>query len=478
MMGKQTILRWLLIWTLLLCLRAHGAANGSLPSLTWDPNTLTLIVPGGGYARMIRLASGHLYCCYQRAGAIWVMRSRDEGFDWLAPAKVAEYAYGHPANPELLQLTDGTLLCFYNERPKDGEHPFTIMMVRSDKRILSWSHPQRLYTADVNWDNGCWEPAAIQLPSGEIQVFFANENPYRQSNEQEISLLRSFDEGRTWTEAETASMRAGSRDGMPVPLNLQGGRGLVVAIEDNGLSGRFKPTILYSTLFDSWHRAPVGSGSVQRWGAMRETLPAAVYAGAPYLRQMPSGHTILSFQTDAGGRQAYQMAVCIGDAWARDFGSPSYPFDLPGDVSGLWNSLCVKDANTVTALSGTTINGIRGIWAIDGHFETGAPSSLGEHPILSIWSHQVAGEDDVWLRFRADGTVDGPSGPMTWNQDGDRLVLRWPIPHSRDRFEILELLLSADRRFYLGDTRNGISVTGHLSQALGKDPFRYESTWD
>ena len=34
--------------------------------------------------------------------------------------------------------------------------------------------------------DGCWEPAMAQLPDGEVQLFFANESPYRQSSEQEL----------------------------------------------------------------------------------------------------------------------------------------------------------------------------------------------------------------------------------------------------------------------------------------------------
>jgi hypothetical protein len=32
----------------------------------------------------------------------------------------------------------------------------------------------------------------------------------------------------------------------------------------------------------------------------------------------------------------------------------------------MWNALFVKDVSTVTALTSTTLNGKRGIWAVDG----------------------------------------------------------------------------------------------------------------
>src|SRR5690606_35129826 len=96
------------------------------------------------------------------------------------------------------------------------------------------------------------EPAAIQLPNGQIQLFFANEGPYTGSSEQNISLLRSNDLGETWTvDPEIVSFRAGSRDGMPVPLLLQGSDEVIVAIEDNG-KVNFKPYIIRNNLIENW----------------------------------------------------------------------------------------------------------------------------------------------------------------------------------------------------------------------------------
>ncbi|MCG8700173.1 MAG: glycoside hydrolase [Bacteroidales bacterium] len=466
-MKKQIIL---VVLSLLACFVTLVSANE--PRIDWDPNTLTLIAKGGGYGRMIRLQSGLLLACYQQGGAIWVARSVDGGYRWQSQTRVATYAYGNPANPELLQLQDGTVICFYNERPTDGKHAYTIMMVRSDPRLYVWSKPQQLYAAGTTFENGCWEPAAIQLTTGEVQLFFANESPYRQSNEQEISLLRSWDGGHSWSDYETVSMRLKRRDGMPVPLILAEERGLVLAIEDNGFVGRMKPVIVYSSLYDIWEGGGIPGSSAQRWGAMRETLPEMVYAGAPYIRQMPSGHTILSFQTEWVDREEYQMAVCVGDAWARDFGEPSYPFDLPSEVSGLWNSLCVKDANTITAISGTKIGGVRGLWAIDGHFNPGSETA-SDVPIVSIWRHQVAQQPDTWLRFYANGFLDSPSGPATWTRDENTLSLRRPNPLSRRQSTIQQVTLAEDLRSYTGQSHAGEAIRGDLSQSLAPDPFEF-----
>ena len=81
---------------------------------------------------------------------------------------------------------------------------------------------------------------------------------------------------------------------------------------------------------------------------------------------MPTGETVLSVQATDNGRLKARMVVYIGNRNAMNFGSPSLPFDVGSNTACLWNSLFVKDADTVTAVGGTMINGTRGIWAIDG----------------------------------------------------------------------------------------------------------------
>jgi hypothetical protein len=350
------------------------------PFIDWDTNTLVLIQEQGHYGRIIRLRSGQLICGYDYRGKIWVRLSSDEGKTWSSAVQVAEWEFGRLTNSELLELQDGTLLCFYDARPRSAPNapsdaprarPFAICMARSVDQGRTWQPPVTLYSGGKEWGNGCWEPAAIQLPSGEIQVFFANEAPYRESDEQEITLLRSTNNTATWSSPETVSFRANHRDGMPVPLVLQNGADVVVAIEDNGLSGDFKPVILHTTRQDNWRSGPILTQSPQRWGALAKPLASTVYAGAPYIRQMPSGEVILSFQaSERGGVRTSRMAVAIGDSHARRFGVLSFPFPRESDRSQLWNSLLVKNAATITAVSETTINGIFGIWSIDGHFHS------------------------------------------------------------------------------------------------------------
>jgi hypothetical protein len=374
---------WLLLFVLMLPLSrllgqttnaAASLETGSTPRIEWNQRTLTLIQTNGGYARIIRLKTGELLCGFDHRGRIWVRKSHDNGTTWESRVQVAEWPFGRLTNTELLQSQNGSVLCFYNERPHDQPAdskqtapPFAIAMARSSDGGMTWHPAQRLYTAGTEFTNGCWEPAAVELPSDEVQLFFANEGPYRDSNEQEITLLRSKDNGHTWTSPERVSFRAGHRDGMPVPCVIKD-RGMAFAIEDNGLSGNFKPVIVFSTFADNWSSGVREPGNTNRWSALRDLPRPKVAASAPYLRQMPSGETLLSFQrSDTGEIGDAYMVVCIGDGEAKNFTSASRPFAM-SDGMQVWNSLFVKDNHTVIAVSQAHINGVYGIWMISGRF--------------------------------------------------------------------------------------------------------------
>lgn len=339
-------------WILLMA----ACSVGESKTIAWDNSTLVLVHKGGSYARMIRLRDGDILCCFEEWDKSLVRRSADNGKTWGKPVQVAKAPSGSASNPEMLLLANGWVLFFYNERPDDGKHHFTIQVSVSKDKGRTWRHHSLAYSADVVSKNGCWEPAAIQLPAGEIQLFFANEFPYKDSDEQEITLLRSFDNGESWSKPKTVSFRAGRRDGMPVPCILKD-KGIVCAIEDNGFSPMFHPMIIHTT--DNWNEPFADGDCPRRWKAIEKPIDVE-WGGAPYIRQMPSGETILSFQSSVG-RKKPQMVVYVGDENARNFGGRSVPF-VPKSKGGWWGSLFIKDDHTITAIS--TCNG--GVWAIDG----------------------------------------------------------------------------------------------------------------
>lgn len=347
--------------------------------IMWDSNTLHKVSTGtdarySGYARLVELNDQSLLAVYEADGSIVSVKSQDLGKTWSLPVVVAARQDGvNMAVPDVLELADKSLLVSYNPRPykiSPARH-FSIRTQKSYDGGQTWRDERLLYEAGHEFKNGCWEPCALQLPSGEIQLFFANEGIYLNSEEQNISLLRSTDNGLTWSkEPQVVSFRAGSRDGMPVPLLLKNGRDLVFAVEDNGFQN-FKPYIIHSTVSENW-KQPVMANSPNRWYALASPLPDSLYAGAPYLRQLPTGETLLSYQGTEGRINKIgnaEMKVVIGDSSARNFGNKSVPFQLPPNKSGLWNSLSVLSDGTIVALTSTNAYSADGsveVWLIKG----------------------------------------------------------------------------------------------------------------
>lgn len=344
---------------------ARAETDYTTARLNWDPSTLRLIQEGGSFGRMIRLANREILVSYEWGDQIYVKRSADEGVTWTPPQRLTDFPYGSSTTPEAAVLLDGSVLLAYNERPSDGRHAYTIRICFSRDQGKTWGEFRTVFQAGTTVLTAAWEPSVIQLPGGEVQLYFSNGKPYN-NWWQEISLMRSWDGGATWTEPERTIYRPQSRDGMAGPLLLNNGQ-LVIAIEDNGLWGNFKPAIV------------PGPGGGLGYPAL-ETMPAqAVYVGAPYIRQLPTGETLMSVQ-NAEGRldittQNYaNMVVYFGDSQARNFKNPTTPFPILATASALWNALFIKNGVTVTAISSTTLNGVFGLWTIDGY--PGRPEGL------------------------------------------------------------------------------------------------------
>lgn len=330
----------------------------ALPHLEWDASTLRLLLPGGGYGRIHRLANGSLLASAEWQRTSVVLHSRDDGLTWTAPITAATFAHGIAANPELCPLRDGRVLLLWNERPvpDGGRHPYTIRLSSSCDGGITWiPRAEPVFTAGTTMAAACWEPAAVQMPDDSIRLFFAHELP----GQQEIASLTSRDASQTWSEPSQASLRPNRRDGMPVPCLLQDGT-LALSIEDNGILAAtearhppFRPSIVLPD-------------RQQRWTALGEPPAENVNVAAPYLVRLSTGETLLSVQSNEDEHRWHRMAVYVGNENARDFRNRSLPFGLPPQTNGEWNSLCVVDADAVIALSTATIEGQRGLWSIRG----------------------------------------------------------------------------------------------------------------
>ena len=312
---------------------------------------------------------------FEHAGSACISSSADL-LNWSSPRPIISSHHGwsggldwhvHVANPELCLTKDGTLLLAVNYRPSGPvNYPFSIVLCRSEDGGVTWSSPDVLYCAGLDFNNGCWEPSFLQLPDGRIHLYFANEGPYTHSEEQEISVMTSDDDGRTWSEPQTVSFRRNHRDGMPVAALL--GNEIILAIEDNA-DGKFKPYTVRTAVSDAWTETIDGKSAFRK-RALADHVEMSVYMGAPYIAVLHSGETLLSYQTTEGRHGDWDlscMEVAVSDSAAVDFTKRTRPFDVPDGRSGKWNSLCVIDDNTIAAVTSTDKDGVVAPYVIKGH---------------------------------------------------------------------------------------------------------------
>jgi hypothetical protein len=422
--------------------------------IAWDHGTLSKVsAAGGGYARLIKLDDNSLICVYEVAGSTVCVKRVDGGKTWSEPIVIAPRENGVAmAVPDILQLKDQSLLACYNPRPgrgADTSKHFGIKTKKSYDGGQTWTDERMLYQADNKFDNGCWEPSAIQLPDGDIQLYFANEGEYRTSNEQNISMVSSKDGGLTWTtKPKIVSFRPHSRDGMPVPVLLNNGKEIVYAIEDNGFKN-FKPYIIRSTVDKSWPKT-VGANDANRTYALANKIQDSIYAGAPYLRQLKTGETILSYQGTEGRMNDMnhsEMKVVIGDDHAMNFSRKTVPFKLAPEKSGLWNSLSVLDDNTVVALTSTNnYSAGRGgeVWMIEGHV---IPERLIEKGKLDVdgMENEEAWEGDMPVFIGHNGPANLEAD---FNYDDQYLYLFTQVNERANASSSIDLYLDPKNKSY------------------------------
>lgn len=408
----------------------------------------------GVYARVKKLSNGRLALVYNAGKALYIRQKDASAKNWGRAVKVAQDnsgVYGY-TNAEMIELQNGTLMYAWNARPVDTTNPggpYKIMAIYSYDSGATWQDEQEIFRAGTAWNDGVWEPAMLQLPSGELQIYFANEY-YMPNNSQKISMRRSYDNGKTWKVDETVCYRDNTRDGMPVPVYLQDEKGIALIIEDNGLNGTFKPVIIHTT--DNWASGSVSGSSGSRWSALRsdEQLASDIYAGAPYIIQLGSGETLISTQSgegrdEQGSENHALMQVYVGNGDAKDFIARSTPFPFPNNATPkvLWNSLCQIDDETVMAVSSITgLSTKNGVWTSTGRImhPLRVPRMLTSEPLweevtssIFIGAESQANAtvkslwDDTYLYFQFEvvdnNIVVGAVGSRPWETDGIEIYL-------------------------------------------------------
>lgn len=320
------------------------------------------------YTRIKKLADGSFIIIYNesRNGKNTMYKTSRDLISWSEPGFIFKSgpcisAAGEDfwcySSPDAVVLKNGDILAFAAFRAAHAysKHPETngIIMSRSTDNGKSWSEGRIIYRGTT------WEPSAIQLRSGEIHLYWTNctlhhledNNAYSSTGS---ALLRSFDNGYTWTgdpektytgqivTQQKTELTYGVQlfnDQMPVAVELADGRGIALALETRhdkkGVPGSFTVSLSYTK--DNW-KTPL---AVDEEGPA-DRKPNIFVGCAPYIVRFPSGETALSF--NEGGK----FHVLSGDAEARNFYTRIFPFD-GFSSSGCWGSLEVIEPHLMLA---------------------------------------------------------------------------------------------------------------------------------
>ena len=210
----------------------------------------------------------------------------------------------------------------------------------------TWGEEQIIYKGSN------WEPQILQLPDGEIQVYFTHGGPKIQPQmeagipESEMvpssgtAIIRSKDNGKTWDpyvmEPPYAAHRVSQQyaytkkgiqvftDQIPCAILLNNTDTIALSMES--MFVRDGEDVLYITTAYSDDNWAVGLGLDEEGPADKQEN--MWHGAAPYLRQFPSGETVLSYNQK-------RFQIRLGDSLAREFGDPLFPLN----GTGRWGSL-------------------------------------------------------------------------------------------------------------------------------------------
>ncbi len=284
-------------------------------------------------------------------------KSTDNGKTWLPHTTVVadgdDKRYSGFSTPDLLVLKNKWLMLAYTGRgiPDDSLHNNLQIRISKDGGN-TWRRP-----AIVSLGRS-WEPGMIQLPTGEIQLFYSNEilstKNAKGRHEQKVLMISSLSNGHKWSKPRTVAFTPEGRDGMPIPLVLQEDKGILFVLE--AVENPTSPEILWSSLKANWKYEELGSyENGRRWVSSIDPI----WGGAPCIIQLPTGETIMSMQTEGGRKierytewKKNNVVVMTGNSIGKNFNNLTFPYpDLPVEEGRYFNSIFLVNDTTLALLT-------------------------------------------------------------------------------------------------------------------------------
>lgn len=323
------------------------------------------------YGRIKRLQDGTYVMFYQplRVGYhIYVSFSKD-CINWTKGERVfvgRKFTNGDGeedkwkyATADAVQLANGDILvfCIFHSEKHYAKHldEFGVAFKRSSDGGHSWSEERVLYNT-VNW-----EPYPMVLDDGEILVFFTDSDWDWNPNSSGSSLLRSKDNGETWTLQKQAirqvkgkaqvkqrsvgtprlspdSTRIVFTDQMPVVCKLNCSDQSLAVLE----SAHMEEGLSISLAWEDSHWPTTLTGEMTGPAKRRNN---AFEGSGPYVMQFPSGETAVTYGSGDG---FFACRVGNETGWNLPERDEFFPF---GRTRGRWGSIERMDAHTAVVVT-------------------------------------------------------------------------------------------------------------------------------
>lgn len=236
------------------------------------------------------------------------------------------------SNGDILAVASYRANSGYKSKPLDAG----LALRRSTDNGVTWGAPIEIYQG-VNW-----EPYLLQLPSGAIHCYFTDSDRTAiVGTDTGTGMVESSDNGNTWTPTfgsdpyyvlRTQYVHNGVtffNNQMPSVVKLNNRNELAAAMEAN-TGDDYYISFAYSGTDGVWTHLTVN----QEGPADRNDQ--AFLGSAPYIRQFPSGETVLSYNRSSG------FHMKIGDTSARNFGPDYTPL-----TGGYWGALELENSHQI-----------------------------------------------------------------------------------------------------------------------------------
>ncbi len=364
----------------LVCACCHSRGDGIDVRVSWDGASYTELtsfeVEGRGftednlyYPRIRSLSDGSLMMTFMNhkfGWDIYVTKSFDGGVTW-GPARLVRESgwvdspFGRDirssVNPDFLELASGRIIMAFQTRYLDHYHDFSVTndacwieVMFSDDKGDTWSEPREVFRGR------CWEPAFLELPSGELQMYITDSGVVV-DNDHTLSctaILRSFDGGLTWEDKElcrwddleaiSATVTRGRRlNGMASAVQLKGGD-IICPLEvfSHSMIQAQTPIVVRSSEELNWRRdeeeiLTVGGPDYPDTRQLNKDM----YGYAPYCCILPTGEPLVASNGKYKGESGYW--VFVGDRKGEIYSHATMPF------TGFWGNIAYIGGDKVMA---------------------------------------------------------------------------------------------------------------------------------